>query len=203
MTNRRRTRTATVAVALALGMSGLAACSSSASGPKVAQAQDRSASSAAPTTAPADTTDPVKWAACMRENGMQVEDPKPGGGPISMGQVGSGDLAQVQAKMEAAMKACQRFMPVQGGPGGMPEEAKKQMLQVASCMRTSGFPAFPDPDFSKGGAVTLGSPEVAVDPKYPAALEACMKTVGVGGPGGGAPGSVGSGNGSGSGATHG
>lgn len=192
MTNRRRTRIATAATALALGVTlgttGLTACSSTASGPKVAQAQDRTAGVAEATTAPADTTDPVKWAACMRENGIPVQDPKPGGGAISMGQVGSGDVAQLQAKLEAATKACQRFMPVQSGAGGMPEEAKKQMLQVASCMRTSGFPAFPDPDFSKGGAVALGSPEVAVDPKYPAAMEACLKSAGVG---------------SGSGATHG
>lgn len=91
----------------------------------------------------------LKFAQCMRENGVDMEDPKPGGGVIVDGK------GIPQEQMEAAQAACQKWMdlaePEDGGQE-MTEEEKQSFLNAAACMRERGY-NYPDPEFD-GGRVT-------------------------------------------------
>jgi hypothetical protein len=109
----------------------------------VATAQSGPATSAAPSaTATPDKDAPLKFAQCMRKNGMTwFPDPEPGGRMTIRTPKGMDPK-----KFEAAQEACKEFAP----NGGEPMKADPQMLekarQMARCMRENGVPGFPDPD---------------------------------------------------------
>lgn len=148
------------------------------------------AGGATSTSAPGETAkaDPVRFAQCMREAGIDMPDPSNdgGGGVIKIEsaepvQIGADGKPAGEDKFQGALEHCEQFMPVNpGGPGGMPEELKQQLLDMAKCMRTNGFPDFPDPDFS-GGAILLDGPDSPVQDteKFEAAMSACNKEAGL------------------------
>lgn len=110
----------------------------------------------------------LKFAKCMREHGVEMEDPKDGriaikGGP---GQEGT---------MQKAQEACQKYLPK------ISETDRKKMnergLEFAQCMRKNGVEKFPDP---KGGMMRMNE-AIADDPDFKKAQEACQDIMG--GPG--------------------
>ncbi|GGM39775.1 hypothetical protein ACFFX1_31260 [Dactylosporangium sucinum] len=109
----------------------------------------------------------LKFAQCMRENGVNVPDPEPGKG-VMMKFDGSVSQEQVQK----AMEACREWAPqgMNGGGGGDPQQ-EARMRKYAQCMRANGVEAFPDPD---GTGIRLDK-SVADDPDFKAAEQACAK----------------------------
>jgi hypothetical protein len=64
----------------------------------------------------------TKFAACMREHGVDLPDPTSGGGPaaapaLRRGQGGGARIDRASPKTQAAMKACEDKLP-RNGPGG-------------------------------------------------------------------------------------
>jgi hypothetical protein len=128
----------------------------------------------------------LKYAQCMREHGVDMPDPEPGGG-ISINGEG---LSPEQ--MEAAQTACQKWMdmaePADGGRE-LTEEEKQSFLEMAACMRERGY-NFPDPVFD-GGRVTQkieGKPGSAPgpgpdDPAFRKDMEECSAEAGLEPPG--------------------
>ena len=119
----------------------------------------------------------VKFAQCMRENGVDIPDPKPAGD--GSGNVVLGPGSGKDPKFKEAQKACAKYAKDMGGFGadGGPTEADKQRLvQHAKCMREQGFD-MPDPDFSGGnGTVNLPVPSDAQGKaKWEKAFEGCRK----------------------------
>jgi hypothetical protein len=117
----------------------------------------------------------LAFAACLREHGVDVEDPALGEPFTIQGREG---------ELEPAMEACQHLQPQGGGPGGGPEdpEMRERMLEFAQCMRDNGVESFPDPQ--SGGGIQIG-PEQAEDPDFEAAQEQCQEEImGGRGPGG-------------------
>ena len=124
----------------------------------------------------------LKYAQCMREHGVDMPDPEPGGG-ISINGEG---LSREQ--MEAAETACQKWMdmaePADGGHE-LTEEEKQSFLDMAACMRERGY-NFPDPVF-EGGRVTQkieggkGSPAGPGpdDPAFRKDMEECSAEAGM------------------------
>jgi hypothetical protein len=108
----------------------------------------------------------LAFAACLREHGVDVEDPALGE-PFTI--QGRGE------ELEPAMEACQHLRP-QGGPGQGPDdpEVRERMLEFAQCMRDNGVESFPDPQ--SGGGLQIG-PEQADDPQFEAAQETCNEDV--------------------------
>jgi len=115
--------------------------------------------------------DMVKFAKCMRDNGVDMPDPKDDEkGGIVMGRADGGD-AQDMKKMEAAHKKCQSVLPPAPNGGKMSEKDKEEALKFAKCMRDNGVD-MPDPTFEGSGAITQkmesGDPK-----KFDAALKKC------------------------------
>jgi hypothetical protein len=157
-----------VAVALVLAAAG---CASSSGGDKGVASADRSGGAAAATGASAAASlspqdKALKFAQCMREHGIPMDDPDPNGGDVSIGGEGI-DMA----KMQAAQQACKEYSPFGvGGPTPDPKMAEN-MRNFAQCMRDNGVPNFPDPD---GGRVMIDA-SVGADPDFPAAQKKCEK----------------------------
>ena len=92
----------------------------------------------------------LKFAQCMRQNGVNMKDPQ--GGKITI-QGGPGD----KPKMDAAMKKCQPIMAAGGKLGIKPDQQHlDQMLKFAQCMRQHGV-NMKDPS-PGGGVQTIGGP---------------------------------------------
>ncbi|MEV6305910.1 hypothetical protein AB0M02_41310 [Actinoplanes sp. NPDC051861] len=109
----------------------------------------------------------LKFAECMRENGVDVPDPKPGEGMrLKFGPESGG-----QEKVQAAMEACREWAPTGvngGGPGADPQQAEK-MRAYAQCMRDNGVESFPDPE---DGMMRIDA-TTGEDPDFEAAEQKC------------------------------
>ncbi len=92
----------------------------------------------------------LKYARCMRENGVDMPDPKIRDGGITMTGPKGGDVAP--SKMDKADKACRKYLEAVKPPE-MSEEEQKQFREAAlanaRCMREHGID-FPDPTFGAG-----------------------------------------------------
>lgn len=159
----RRRWLAGVALLAALALTGCAAGQQAG----VASLDDGTESTQEPDAASSERGDPVKFAECMREQGIEIEDPE------------ASDRFSVaippETDPEDAMRAqeeCKEFLP----DGGDRPEADPEMLagarEFAKCMRENGIEDFPDPDSSGAMVIERGrfDPE---DPEFKAAREAC------------------------------
>jgi len=123
----------------------------------------------------------LEYARCMRENGVDMPDPKVRDGGITMTGPKGGDVAP--SKMDKADKACRKYLEAVKPPE-MSEEEQKQFREAALAnaryMREHGID-FPDPTFGPdGGArVKLGRGS-GIDPesaKFKDAQKACESTM--------------------------
>jgi hypothetical protein len=133
----------------------------------------------------------LAFAKCMREHGIDMPDPNPNQGGISL-NVPKGTSP---AKVDAADEACRKYLDAVQGPDLSPEQEKKfqqAALAQARCMREHGVD-MPDPTFDDKGRATIktkgkrggkGGPGPD-EPKVEKAMEACRKEVpgGLGGKG--------------------
>ncbi|WP_328469580.1 hypothetical protein OHA21_02220 [Actinoplanes sp. NBC_00393] len=108
----------------------------------------------------------LKFAECLREQGLDVPDPEPGKG-FTM-KFGPGTD---QAAVQKAMEACREWAPtgVTGGGNGPDPQQEERMRAYAQCMRDNGVESFPDPE---GGMVRLDQSSGG-DPDFEAAEKAC------------------------------
>jgi hypothetical protein len=146
----------------------------SAGGATAAPTASSSASSSA--SAPTDPREAqLKFAQCMREHGVEMDDPEPGGGIRIRSRAGDGQ------KVEQAQQACKHFMEAAIGDGSR-KPGKEQLdrgLKFAQCMREHGID-MPDPAADGRIEVRIkpGTPEEKVN----AAHEACKEFQPGGGP---------------------
>jgi len=178
---------ATIAVTLLLGLS--AGCGEASDDGGSALPDAAGASSDAPADSDEPDLDPedamLKFAQCMREHGVDMPDPTPGGG-ISVNGEGMS-----QDQMEAAQAACQKWMDMampEDGGRELSEEEKQSFLDMAACMRERGYD-FQDPTFD-GGRVTQKVEKPAPgapgpdDPAFEKDREECSAEAGLEPPGG-------------------
>lgn len=122
----------------------------------------------------------LAWAKCMRENGVDIPDPKPQddgeGGNVALAPGLGGPMPGVDEQaFAAAKKACAEHAEEMGGvdAGGFTEEDKQRMVDFARCMREQGVD-MPDPDFDNSDG-EMGVEIDPNDPKFQAALKVCKK----------------------------
>jgi hypothetical protein len=148
-------------------------------------------SSAAPSATPSKLSNAEAghlFAQCMRDHGVQMQDPEVGdGGEFRVqigGAPGDGGTPPDRSKVDAAMKECQKYMP---GGGEMrkpsPEDIEK-LREMAECMRANGVPNFPDPDPNGGGLMIDGN-KMGDQETFKKAMDKCAQYGPKGGPGGG------------------
>jgi hypothetical protein len=169
----RSSTSRTLLLAFALpGLVGLsllvAACGDPAS-PRVAGIGTTTTSAtatAANTSASSAGARELVFARCMRSHGVQnFPDPDPQGGFPPF------DTGVSKQKSTAANQACKHLLPRTGGGTGSRGDRQKLAfaLTVARCMRSRGFPTYPDPTAS--GAASQGSgirfDGTGIDPKSP------------------------------------
>lgn len=122
--------------------------------------------------------DPLKFAQCMRDNGIENwPDPPADGGPS---RSGGGGPARVIAPegvdpmlVQQTMQKCKEYLP-DGGEGPNRGGSGEALLAFAQCMRENGFPEFPDPP---AGGGNFGIPR-DIDPnsaEFQAAQAACRE----------------------------
>ena len=187
-----------VAAALIIALGMTAACGDSDKGDDGGLPDAAGASTSASASADDETDlDPedamLKFAECMRDQGVDVPDPTPGGGLHVDGRGLSRD------QMEAANEACQKWMDMaEPEDAGEPltEEEKQSFLDMAACMRERGW-NYPDPTFDGGrvtqklekgeGEGTLPEPD---DPAFQKDTEECSSEAGMEPPGSGDGGST-------------
>ncbi|GAA1849819.1 hypothetical protein [Asanoa iriomotensis] len=128
---------------LVLGL-GLAACDSAGATPGVATAGGGTPAASA---SAADEDDGREFAACMREHGVDMPDPQPGGGlGVELDKLD-------KTKVLDAVDACRDVMPGGGKDVKLNPDQLERQRALAECMRANGVPDFPDPDPDGGGAV--------------------------------------------------
>ncbi|MFE0104639.1 hypothetical protein [Streptomyces sp. NPDC059009] len=112
----------------------------------------------------------LKWAECMRAEGLDVPDPKPGQMPMMR-------QGQDEAKVDAATKKCKKYNPMQVTDA----EKKKfaaELTEYAKCMRKNGISEQADPD--ENGTLLPPNQEVQETDRYKDADAKCrskMKSV--------------------------
>jgi hypothetical protein len=168
------TRRFTLVVALSAVLALTVACGSEDTGDGLASAGGGAGGASA---SPSQSLDPeearLKFAQCMRENGVDMPDPDGTGRVAIKGRPGD------RGKLEAAMNKCEVFM--RGAIAKRLEDPKvrDQMLKFAQCMREHGVD-MPDP--RPGEGIQLRAPKGGGG-KVEAAQKACQENL----PGGGGP----------------
>jgi len=125
----------------------------------------------------------LDFAACMRENGVDMPDPQAGGGMILIeaGTIDGTSPPSFEADDQflLAEEACRSQLVALSAPDGDPEldaEMMEGLLAYAECMRDNGVD-MPDPEMSGGMiSITIGTDGPGSDPfseEYQAAEEAC------------------------------
>jgi hypothetical protein len=116
----------------------------------------------------------LKYTRCMRDHGVQIDDPQFNGQSIELGRVQETD----QTKIQAAEQACQQYKPGRGA-GNPPAEKIELLRRLARCMRDNGVENFADPDAS--GKMPVDD-SVRKDPQFEAAQNVCRKQTTPSGP---------------------
>jgi hypothetical protein len=165
---RRRTRTALAALPLAFALA-LAGCGADGGGDdEVASAggDEKGGGGQEPVAEDLDEQ-MLQFARCLRGNGVDVPDPKPGQG-VDLNMDG-----QDEAVVKKAMEACRRYDPATTSKDDpISKELEEKLRGYARCMRTNGVADFPDP-VPGGGLQVDGA--IERDPDYDGAARACKK----------------------------
>ncbi len=130
----------------------------------------------------------LDYARCMREQGIDMPDPKTDENGVILTN-GREPAGTGSARFGEADEACRKHLDSVDPPQLSEREQadfKRQALAHAKCMRDNGVD-FPDPSFGDDGGVVVDiGPDSGIDPDSPAfkrAQEACQELMGR--PGGG------------------
>ena len=133
----------------------------------------------------------VKFAQCMRANGVSnFPDPDASGALTIDGVINGSSLDPNSATFQQAISACKDLEPPGFTGGKVTPSQRTARLEFAQCMRENGVPDFPDPTQNGPLVDTYRIPSMAgknprSDPGFSAALQKCRgfaAAAGVSGP---------------------
>jgi hypothetical protein len=152
------------------------ACGGSANGPAVAGGGNSKSSTAAAGTCAGNCrlTRMIDYARCMRANGVPgFADPVPVTSPSGKPGWRIGYSGNPSAAFLNAEGLCKHYLPAAAStPVALTPRQQQAWLEWAACIRSHGFPSFPDPTFS-GGGVAVPSLSGGDPAKAGAAQSAC------------------------------
>ncbi|MFC6080122.1 hypothetical protein [Sphaerisporangium aureirubrum] len=141
-----------------------AACSKPDDGRGVASVDEPAAPGASPS--PGRMEQLLRYARCVREHGVPMQDPRADGDGVREGQIEEGFDKD---KADTAQEACKQFRPPQ--ESGSDVTLKQELSrQLARCMRERGVEQYPDPD--PDGRTRVDS-SVGEDPQFGEAKRFC------------------------------
>ena len=76
--------------------------------------------------------------------------------------------------LSTALNSCKHLLPG-GGPAPITRKQMDSMVKFAACMRSHGYPDYPDPQFQNGGVIEQPLPS-SIDtssPQFQAAQQTC------------------------------
>jgi hypothetical protein len=158
------TRGMLAALPLVLVLTG---CGSADGGGQVASAGGDRKDAGSPTTSLNREEMGVKFAQCMRENGVDMPDPVPGKGIELRLDQGTG-----RAALQKAKEACQQYNPQANGSAAADPQAAEKARKFAECMRANKVEDFADPQPGRPGVKIDG--KIQQDPDFPGASEKCQ-----------------------------
>jgi hypothetical protein len=167
----RTLRILTVPLLMALALAGCAETGGDNNGIATAGGNASASPSAGAGEELSDDERRLKFAECMRENGIDMPDPGEGGGGVRI-RAGEGTTPE---EVDAAMKACKQYAPNGGEPIKLSPEQVEQMRKFAKCMRENGVPEFPDPDPNGRVAIQRRRGQGADEKTFEAAQEKCRQ----------------------------
>ncbi|MCU7724242.1 hypothetical protein ODJ79_10995 [Actinoplanes sp. KI2] len=121
----------------------------------------------------------VKFAACMRDNGVKgFPDPDASGTFTVDGVLNGSSLNPDSAEWKKALDACKDLQPAGFTGGKRTAEQQAQVLKFAACMRDNGVRDFPDPGpadpiIDTNRIPSLAGKDVRSDPVLRAAQDKC------------------------------
>lgn len=160
---RLRSALAAVPLLLALALTG---CGSDDGGGVASAGGDKTPTSKSTSTL-SNEERALKFAQCMREHGVDMEDPEPG----KANRVEFKGNGKDREKVEKAMRACREFSPQANSTGGTNKKAEEAARKFAECMRENGVEDFPDPKPGQRG-IKIDKKQ-ADDPDFDKAQEKC------------------------------
>ncbi|SFR28994.1 hypothetical protein SAMN04488564_116102 [Lentzea waywayandensis] len=99
--------------------------------------------------------DMLKFAQCMRNNGVDIPDPQTSEDGAGIAIQAPGDGAPIdEEKMKTAHEACKEHLPNGGEMKPPSPEEQDKARQQAKCMRDKGY-NWPDPKFEGGGTAEV------------------------------------------------
>lgn len=141
----------------------------------------------------------LAYAQCMRDNGIDMDDPTSGdrGGRISGLGGGRRQIDRFGEEFRAAQEVCSPFIAAARpdlDPAAEQERLEQQLL-LAQCIREAGYPTYPDPVIGSDGRLQRGGgqdmAELGIDRRseeFRTLVASCREEVGLeefgGGPGG-------------------
>jgi hypothetical protein len=136
-------------------------------------------------TKPSPSPDPrqqgLKFAACMRANGIpNFPDPSTAGQGQGFVINSSSGIDPHDPTFQKAQQTCSKYLGGTLGKNLTPDKAAQaKALKFSQCMRAHGVPNFPDP--SSSGGLTIG-PNSSLDPNDPTfqkAQQTCASILGL------------------------
>jgi hypothetical protein len=130
----------------------------------------------------------VAFASCMRSHGVPNFPDPASSGEIPKQAVVSAFQAVSTSQAKAAQEACNHLLPA-GGLSGQPvrtitAQDRRDYLRATACMRSHGFPNFPDPKFQNNDAhVNIPSSINQNSSQFTRAATICTKLIPAGLPG--------------------
>jgi hypothetical protein len=111
----------------------------------------------------------------MRAHGVpNFPDPLPNGGFGLNASVTGGTNGQVSPQYQAAEQACASLSPVGNLSPAQQRQDLGQLLKLSACMRSHGYPTFPDPTFGSDGIVLHIIGFDRSSPRFQAAWQTCL-----------------------------
>jgi len=133
----------------------------------------------------------LAFAQCMRDNGVEMDDPSASSGGrlfLRGGPGGADGLDRFSEEFMAAQAACGDILAA-SQPELDPEaeqELVERQLALAQCLRDSGYPEYPDPVIGDDGRMQRGGGRTAGDlgidrrsPEFQAAMDTCRSELGL------------------------
>jgi hypothetical protein len=124
------------------------------------------------------------FAACMRGHGIpnfyfsarnNTPNQNSNATVLSIGGFQVTGVNPQTAQFQSGMKSCRHILGIHPPSQAVQHKEFEQLLKTAACMRTHGYPTYPDPSLGPNGQGIINGPPSGVDTNSPQFLKAAKE----------------------------